>query len=57
MATSAARVGLRRDLDVFTRVRDRFIGEPYPAQTAVGVAELGLAGAVIELKATAVLPG
>ena len=47
-------VGLRDELDAFLRVRDRFLVEPWPAQTAVGVAELGLPGAVIELRATAV---
>ena len=31
-----------------------YLAEPYPAQTAVGVAELGIPGAVIELKGTAV---
>ena len=47
-------VGLRAEMDAFVRVRDRFLAEPYPAQTAVGVAELGLPGALIELRATAV---
>ena len=48
-------VGLRAELATFTKVRDRYIGRPYPAQTAVGVAELGLPGAIVELKATAVI--
>ena len=47
-------VGLRDEMDAFVRVRDRFLSEPWPAQTAVGVAELGLPGALIELRATAV---
>jgi len=48
-------VGLVAELETFTKVRNRYIGEPYPAQTAVGVAELGLPGAIVELKATAVI--
>jgi enamine deaminase RidA (YjgF/YER057c/UK114 family) len=47
-------VGLRAEMETFVRVRDRHLAEPYAAQTAVGVAELGIPGAVIELKATAV---
>jgi len=47
-------VGLRDEMDAFVRVRARFLSEPWPAQTAVGVAELGLPGALIELRATAV---
>ncbi|MBW2422137.1 MAG: RidA family protein [Deltaproteobacteria bacterium] len=48
-------VGLRQHLDLFQQVKERFVDEPYPAHTAVGVAELGLPGALVELKATAVL--
>ena len=51
---SSFHVGLRAEMDAFVRVRDRYLAEPYPAQTAVGVAELGLPGALVELKATAV---
>ena len=47
-------VGLRDEMDAFVRVRGRFLVEPWPAQTAVGVAELGVPGALIELRATAV---
>lgn len=48
-------VGLAEQLGVFAEVRNRYItGEP-PAQTAVGVAELGFPGAIVELKATAVI--
>ena len=50
-------VGLQRDLDAFVAVRDRFLREPWPAQTAVGVAELGVPGLRIELRAVAVLGG
>jgi len=48
-------VGLLDQLETFSRVRDRYLHEPYPAQTAIGVAELGMAGALVEIKATAVL--
>ena len=48
-------VGLVAELETFTRVRDRYLTEPWPAQTAIGVAELGLPGALLEIKATAVL--
>ena len=40
-------------MDAFVRVRGRFLVEPWPAQTAVGVAELGVPGALIELRAIA----
>ena len=50
-------IGLRDEMDAFVRVRARFLVEPWPAQTAVGVAELGVPGALIELRATAVRGG
>ncbi len=46
-------VGLRRHLDKFKSVKDEFIKEPYPAWTAVGVSELAVEGAVIEIRVTA----
>jgi enamine deaminase RidA (YjgF/YER057c/UK114 family) len=51
---SSFHVGLRAEMDAFVRARSRFLVEPWPAQTAVGVAELGVPGALIELRATAV---
>jgi enamine deaminase RidA (YjgF/YER057c/UK114 family) len=48
-------VGLVDQLGVFTEVRNRYFRRPPPAQTAVGVAELGYPGAIVELKATAVI--
>ena len=48
-------VGLIAELETFTAVRDRYLTEPWPAQTAIGVAELGLPGALLEIKATAVI--
>ena len=49
-------VGLQAQLGTFAKVRDRYFDAPYPAQTAVGVAELAVPGAIIEIDATAVLP-
>lgn len=46
-------VGLREHLDVFIKVKDEFIGEPYPAWTAIGVPELITEGTIIEIRVTA----
>ena len=40
----------------FMRVKDRYLEEPYPAWTAVGVSELIVPGGLVELRATAILP-
>ncbi len=48
-------IGLESEIMAFTKVRNRYIEEPYPAQTAIGVAELGLPGALLELKVIAKL--
>jgi enamine deaminase RidA (YjgF/YER057c/UK114 family) len=48
-------VGISEQLGVFAKVRDRFLEKPPPAQTAVGVVSLALPGAVVELKAIAVI--
>lgn len=50
-------VGLLSELETYAKVRNRYIEEPYPAQTAVGVAELGHPGAIVELKLIAKLDG
>jgi enamine deaminase RidA (YjgF/YER057c/UK114 family) len=49
-------VGLRDHLETFAAVRDRFVVEPYPAWTAVGVAELLAPGALVEIRAIAAVP-
>lgn len=46
-------VGLKEGLDAFKVVKDEFIIEPYPAWTAIGVSELAVEGALIEIRATA----
>lgn len=45
-------VGLAEHIGVFMQVKDGFVKEPYPAWTAVGVAELAF-GALVEIKVTA----
>jgi enamine deaminase RidA (YjgF/YER057c/UK114 family) len=45
-------VGLNEHIGVFMQVKDGFLKKPYPAWTAVGVAELAF-GAIVEIKVTA----
>jgi len=54
---SSFHVGLLDHMETFTKVRAQFIKKPFPAETAVGVAQLGIPGALVEIKATAVLRG
>ena len=46
---------LQRDYDLFMTVRDRFVREPYPAMTMIGIAELAQPGLICELKGMAVV--
>ena len=46
-------VGLRDHLAVFMKVKDEFVKEPYPAWTAIGVSELAVPGARVEIKVVA----
>jgi enamine deaminase RidA (YjgF/YER057c/UK114 family) len=46
-------VGLREHLGTFMKVKDRFVSEPYPAWTAIGVVELAVPGALVEIRVTA----
>lgn len=46
-------VGLREHLEEFKGVKDEFIKEPYPAWTAIGVSELAVEGALIEVRVIA----
>jgi enamine deaminase RidA (YjgF/YER057c/UK114 family) len=50
-------IGMRQHMGAFSRVREEFIAEPYPAWTAVGTTELALPGALVEIRVTARLPG
>lgn len=47
-------VGLREHLGTFLTVRDEFLTAPWPAWTAIGVSELAVPGARVEIKVTAV---
>ena len=46
-------VELRKHLETFIKVKDEFISEPYPAWTAIGVAELITKGTLIEIRVIA----
>ena len=46
-------VDLRKHLKSFSKVKDEFIAEPYPAWTAIGVLELVTPGTLIEIRAIA----
>lgn len=50
-------VGLQTHLRAFTQVKDRFVREPYPAWTAIGVSELAVPGGLVEIKVIARLGG
>jgi enamine deaminase RidA (YjgF/YER057c/UK114 family) len=45
-------VGMQH-LRTFAAVKDRYLGEPYPAWTAIGVSELAFPGGLAEVRATA----
>jgi enamine deaminase RidA (YjgF/YER057c/UK114 family) len=50
-------VGLREHLPAFVAAKHTVMsGPPYPAWTAVGVAELGIPGALVEIRTTAHVP-
>jgi enamine deaminase RidA (YjgF/YER057c/UK114 family) len=46
-------VGLQANMRSFVKVKDRYIREPYPAWTAIGITELAFAGALVEIKVVA----
>ena len=46
-------VGLRTNLRAFTKVKDQYIHQPYPAWTAIGVSELAVPGGLVEIKVIA----
>ncbi|WP_340161828.1 RidA family protein [uncultured Hoeflea sp.] len=49
-------VDMSRHMDAFMRVKDRYIEAPYPAWTAIGVAELIVPGGLMEIRAVAQAP-
>ena len=46
-------VGLQTHITTFTTAKDEFVVAPYPAWTAVGVTELAVPGALVEIQLTA----
>jgi enamine deaminase RidA (YjgF/YER057c/UK114 family) len=46
-------VGLRQHVQAFSEVKDEFVTAPYPAWTAVGVTELAMPGALVEIQIVA----
>lgn len=46
-------VGLKKQLKSFMNVKDKYINKPYPAWTAIGISELAVDDAIIEIKVTA----
>ncbi len=49
-------VGLQPTLPAFMKARDAFLREPWPAWTAIGVSELAVPGARLEIRVTARFP-
>ena len=48
-------VGLQASIGDFMSVRDEFLSEPWPAWTAIGITELAVPGAHVEIRVTAKL--
>jgi enamine deaminase RidA (YjgF/YER057c/UK114 family) len=46
-------VGLQSTIGTFMKVRDQFLKEPWPAWTAIGITELAVPGAHVEVRVTA----
>lgn len=46
-------VGLREHIDVFRSVREEFVCDPFPAWTAIEVADFVSPGAIVEIRAIA----
>jgi enamine deaminase RidA (YjgF/YER057c/UK114 family) len=50
-------VDIARHMETFMKVRDRYLSEPWPAWTAIGVSELIVPGGLVEIRAVAVARG
>ena len=48
-------VGLQEHIGTFMKVKDEFLSEPYPAWTAIGITELAIPGARVEIRVQASL--
>ena len=46
-------VGLQAHLGAFMAVKDQYLKDPYPAWTAIGITELAIPGALVEIRVTA----
>jgi len=46
-------VGLQGHMAVFMEAKDQFLKAPYPAWTAIGITELAIPGALVEIRVTA----
>ena len=46
-------VGMQSTIGTFMKSRDRFLKEPWPAWTAIGITELAIPGAHVEIRVTA----
>jgi enamine deaminase RidA (YjgF/YER057c/UK114 family) len=46
-------VGLHASMEDFMSVRDEFVSEPWPAWTAIGITELAVPGAHVEIRVIA----
>lgn len=46
-------VGLQANMQAFLAVKDQFMSTPYAAWTAVGISELAVPGALVEIQVTA----
>ncbi len=46
-------VGLQQHAGTFMAVKDKYMGEPYPSWTAIGISELFVPGALVEIKVIA----
>jgi enamine deaminase RidA (YjgF/YER057c/UK114 family) len=50
-------VDIARHMQTFMTVRDRYLADPWPAWTAIGVSELIVPGGLVEIRAMAVARG
>jgi len=50
-------VGLQKTMPTFMKVRDEFVKPPWPAWTAIGITELAVPGAHVEIRVIARLKG
>ena len=46
-------VGFHEHIGAFSKVRDAYLKEPWPAWTAIGISELAVPGAHVEIRVTA----